>query len=235
MQVSPSSPLEPRGAVAGPLPGRWLLLGLFVSLLAAPLVIALFTVLHVPFTTWNIVLRELIVFGLGGVLAFIIRRKERLGWDSVGLERPAAGNTALWVLLTILCIVPALALALVLIKLIALPMGSPDAAAFDKLPMLVILLVVARAGFIEEFFYRGYAIDRLQRLTGSRFWSWSFPLVLFAVVHYRQGWAGILIAFLTAAVLTAVYLRKRNLWINITAHFIVDFVPNILLPMFMAK
>jgi membrane protease YdiL (CAAX protease family) len=215
---------------------RWPLLGLFLSLLAAPLLIGLFTVLHVPITTGSIVLREvLLVFGLGGFLAFIIRRKERLGWDSVGLQRPGLANTALWVVLTLLFVVPALALAFGLIKLLALPFGSPDAAAFEKLPPLVILLVIARAGFIEEFCYRGYAIDRLQRLTGNRLFSWSFPLLLFALAHYRQGWAGILIAFLTGAVLTAVFLRKRNLWVNIVAHFLVDFLPNLLLPLFTAK
>src|SRR5215472_13414607 len=101
MQASPSSLREAPGPAADPLPRRWTLLGLFVALMAAPLVLAFFTVLHVPFTAWNIVLRETIVFGLGGVLAFIIRRKERLGWDSVGLQRPSAGNTALWVLITI--------------------------------------------------------------------------------------------------------------------------------------
>jgi membrane protease YdiL (CAAX protease family) len=215
-------------AVARP----WTRIGLFVALLTGPIVIGLFTLLHVPFTTTNIVVRELVLFGLAGALAFIIRCKEGLGWDSVGLQRPALGNTALWVFITMLCLVPAGALAFGLIKLLALPVGSADAASYDKLPRLVMLLVIVRAGFIEEFFYRGYAIDRLQRLTGNRFWAWCFPLVLFAVVHYRQGWAGILIAFLTAVVLTWVFLRKRNLWINVTAHFIVDFIPNILLPLF---
>jgi membrane protease YdiL (CAAX protease family) len=208
---------------------------LAVALIGGPLVVGLFTALQVPLTAGNVLLRELLLFALAGALAFIIRRKERLGWDSVGLQRPAAGNTALWVLITMLCLVPALALAFGLIKLLALPVGSADAAAFDKLPRLVMLLVIVRAGFIEEFFYRGYAIERLQSLTGSRVWSAGFPLVLFAVVHYRQGWAGILIAFLTAAVLTWIYLRKRNLWINVTTHFIVDFIPNVLLPMFATK
>jgi membrane protease YdiL (CAAX protease family) len=114
------------------------------------------------------------------------------------------------------------------VKLFHLPLGSPDAAKFDKLPVWVFVMVVTRAGLLEEFFYRGYAIDRLQQLTGNRLVSVGVPLLLFGVFHYRQGWAGITIALLTGAVLTAVYLRKRNLWIGIIAHFLFDLIPNLL-------
>jgi membrane protease YdiL (CAAX protease family) len=166
------------------------------------------------------------------LLGFIIRRKERLGWESVGLQRPRFGQTALWVLITIPAVAAALALSIVLMKVFDLPFGSADAKKFEQLPVWVLAVVIARAGFVEEFFYRGYAIDRLQRLTGNRWFAIIFPLLLFGVVHYRQGWAGIIIATLTGAVMTAVYLYKRNLWIGIIVHFLVDFIPNILLPLF---
>jgi membrane protease YdiL (CAAX protease family) len=103
------------------------------------------------------------------------------------------------------------------------------------LPLWVILIVVIRAGFVEELFYRGYAIERLEALTGNRILAIGLPLLLFALFHYRQGWAGITIALLTGAVLTAVYLYKRNLWIPIMTHFLVDFVPNVAIPLFSSK
>jgi membrane protease YdiL (CAAX protease family) len=213
----------------------WTVAGLAIALFALPLVVGLFTALRVPWTAQNIVLRELTIFGWAGALAFIIRRKELLGWESVGLQRASARNTALWVLITIPCVALALTLAFGVIHLFRLPVGSPDAGKFEQLPTWVLVLVILRAGFVEEFFYRGYAIERLQCLTGSRVWSISVPLVLFGAFHYRQGWAGIVIAFLTGAVLTVVYLYKRNLWIGITTHFLVDFIPNVLLPLFAAK
>jgi uncharacterized protein len=58
------------------------------------------------------------------------------------------------------------------------------------------------------------------------------PLAIFALGHYRQGVAGIIIALLTGAVLTYAYVWKRDLVANMIAHFTVDFVPNILLPLF---
>jgi membrane protease YdiL (CAAX protease family) len=33
------------------------------------------------------------------------------------------------------------------------------------------------------------------------------------------------------AVLTALYLWKRNLWVVIASHFLVDFIPNVVLPL----
>jgi hypothetical protein len=45
-------------------------------------------------------------------LVFIILGKEHPGWQSVGLQRPAVGNRALWVVFTILAVALAIALAL---------------------------------------------------------------------------------------------------------------------------
>jgi CAAX protease family protein len=214
---------------------RWTRTGLAIALLAIPLVIGLFNALRMPLTTPNVMLRESALFAWAAALAFIIRRKEGLGWDSVGLQRPAAGGTAVWVLITILGVALAIAMAFGVIKLLGLPVGSVDSSAFDRLPTSVMLLVIVRAGFVEEFFYRGYAIERLQSLTGSRLLSVTVPLLLFAVFHYRQGWAGVIIALLTGAVLTGVYLYKRNLWVTIATHFLADFIPNILVPLFATK
>ncbi len=212
----------------------WTAIGLVVALLLGPVFLALYRVARPEITTFNVTLRELMILAMAGVLALIIRFGERLPWSSVGLARPRAGNTALWVLISLLGVAAALALAFGVIHLLNLPVAfeSSDALAFGRLPRWVVLLVVMRAGFVEEFFYRGYAIERLEAISSSRFVSAGLPLLLFAVVHYRQGWAGILIALFTGAVLTAVYLKTRNLWINVTAHFLVDFIPNVLIPLF---
>ena len=216
-------------------PRRWTLAGLTVAFFAMPLVLGLFTALRVPLTTQSVLLREIILFACAGAVLFIIKNRERLNWDSVGLRRPAVGNTALWALITFVGVALASALAFGVIKLFNLPLGSADSASYDKLPTWVLSLVILRAGFVEELFYRGYTIERLQSLTGSRILSVGIPLLAFAVFHYRQGWAGITIAFLTGAVLTGVYVCKRNLWITITVHFLGDLIPNILVPLFVTQ
>jgi len=160
-------------------------------------------------------------------------RKERLGWDSVGLQRPPLGNTAIWVVVTFVGVLVALAMAFALINLFHLPGGSMDSQALAALPKWVLLVAIIRAAFIEELFCRGYAIERLQSLTGSLILAAGIPLFMFAVLHYRQGWAGIIVTLLTGAVLTAVYIYKQNLWVTITVHFVVDFI--LLVPLLAAK
>jgi CAAX protease family protein len=203
---------------------RWTIVGLLVALFSMPLVSALFSVLRIPLTAQNVLFQQAILFACAALLLFIIRRKERLGWDSVGLQRPPLGNTAIWVVITFVGVLVALAMAFALIKLFHLPVGSGDSQALDALPKWVLLVAIVRAGFMEELFCRGYAIERLQSLTGSLFLAAGIPLFMFAVSHYRQGWAGIIVALLTGAVLTAVYIYKRNLWVTITVHYVVDFI-----------
>jgi hypothetical protein len=73
----------------------WTLVGLAFVLGAMPLVIGLFNILRVPWTTQHVLAREIALFACAAFVLFIIKNKERLGWDSVGLQRPALGSTAL--------------------------------------------------------------------------------------------------------------------------------------------
>jgi membrane protease YdiL (CAAX protease family) len=55
-------------------------------------------------------------------------------------------------------------------------------------------------------------------------------LAAFAGFHFRQGLAGIFLALVLGGIITGYYLWKRDLVATIFAHFLVDFVPNVLLP-----
>ena len=88
-----------------------------------------------------------------------------------------------------------------------------------------------RAGIAEEIFYRGFAIERLHSLAGSKLFAGLVSLTIFAVSHYRQGVGGIVAAFVLGGILTAAYIKFRDLLANITAHFLGDFVLNVILPL----
>src|SRR6266550_7789064 len=79
----------------------WTWIGLGIALFGLPLNVGLFTALNVPWTAGTIALRELSIFAWVGALAFIIRRKELLGWESIGMQHCSPGKTALWVVITI--------------------------------------------------------------------------------------------------------------------------------------
>jgi len=85
-----------------------------------------------------------------------------------------------------------------------------------------------RAGVLEELFYRGYAIERLEALGLNRFWAGIIPLLIFGVAHWTGGWANIVIALVLGAVLTLFYLWRRDLVANMIGHFMVDFIANVL-------
>ena len=121
-----------------------------------------------------------------------------------------------------------IAACLIVFPLIGLSYGSSSG---PTLPLGVSLLLYARAGIAEEVFYRAYAIERISALTGNRVIAAGIPLLIFATGHYSQGIAGILITLVIGAIATAIYLWKRNLVILILAHFMVDFIPNVLLPL----
>jgi membrane protease YdiL (CAAX protease family) len=46
---------------------------------------------------------------------------------------------------------------------------NPTVAAFSKLPVWLLVFIVFRAGVVEELFYRGYAIERIESLVLNRF------------------------------------------------------------------
>jgi membrane protease YdiL (CAAX protease family) len=51
------------------------------------------------------------------------------------------------------------------------------------------------------------------------------------VSHYRQGVGGIVAVFVVGGILTVAYMKFRDLVANITAHFLGDFVLNVVLPL----
>ena len=198
--------------------------GLFVSLFAMVVIRQVFVFFVPEITFASAVLKEALIWLSAVTLLVIIRRGERLPMRSIGL------GTARWwksiLLGFVIAIVSATAVG-VLAFLTGYGHG-PGSAAFEKLPLWLITLIVFRAGVVEELFYRGYAIERLQMIGLGRFWSITIPLVIFSLGHWSGGVANILIALAAGAILTGFYLWRRDLVANMIGHGLVDFVANVL-------
>jgi membrane protease YdiL (CAAX protease family) len=176
-----------------------------------------------------VVVREFRVLALVALLMWIVRAGERLPLSSIGLKRQPVVPAILWSLAALCAFLAAVfACLLLILPALGLTYGQGGGPAVS---MAVTLLVVIRAGLAEEVFYRGYAIERIEALTGSTAIAAIVPLIMFAGFHFSQGVAGVIIAFTVGAVATAIYLWKRNLVILIAAHFLTDFIPNVLLPL----
>lgn len=203
-------------------PVTWV--GLFLSLFGVVIIRQAFRFFTPDMPVSAVAWRETLIWLIAAALLFLIRRGEGLPFRSIGLGTSPWWKSILWgLVIAVVCS----AFAILLIKLTGYGHG-PGAAAFDKLPLGLVTMIVLRAGIVEELFYRGYAIERLQALGLGRFLSAAIPLVIFAFAHWTGGAANILIALVLGAILAGFYLWRRDLVANIIGHFLVDFVGNVL-------
>jgi membrane protease YdiL (CAAX protease family) len=202
--------------------------GLAISLFAM-VAIRQAVVLFAPDITFDLaVLKEALIWLSAVTLLVIIRRGEHLSLRSIGLGAARWWKSILWGF--IIAVV-----SMVAVGALAYVTGyghGPGSAAFERLPLWLITLIVFRAGFVEELFYRGYAIERLRLIGLGRFWSVAIPLVIFSFGHWSGGAANILIAFAAGVILTGFYLWRRDLVANMIGHGLVDFVANVLPALF---
>lgn len=111
------------------------------------------------------------------------------------------------------------------------------APAFDLLlsgvPLSLRIGLVLTAGICEEFIYRGFAIEELGALAGSRWLAALVSLIFFTLPHARlYGFSSALILpAIMGAALTLLYLWRRNLPVCMLMHAIVDGIFLILFPM----
>ena len=227
-RILPGSLIESHATAAR----GWTRAGLGIALFALPLITTSFRLVLGPaHSATGYVARELVLFAAFGALLWIIARGEQRAFTSIGWRTEKPLRSLLWGLLgAVLCAV-ALAACLGLISVLGLKFGGDSTSGFSP-PVWATLITVVRAGVVEETFYRGYAIDRVQLLTGNRFLAVAVPLLVFAGAHYRQGIGGVLIALAMGGILSALFVKRRDLLAVMTAHFIVDFIPNVLLPLF---
>ena len=110
---------------------------------------------------------------------------------------------------------------------------APNTTRFDSvrgnLPMLLVWLaaVWTIVAFGEEMVFRGYLMNRIADLFGRTKAGWIASLIgstlVFGLAHGYQGFAGIIGTAEIGLLLGIVYLlNKRNLWVNIVCHGLID-------------
>jgi membrane protease YdiL (CAAX protease family) len=103
-------------------------------------------------------------------------------------------------------------------------------AKLAGLPRWYLVLAVIVGGTAEEILYRGYAIGRLEALTGSVWLAVLIPVAVFALAHVPLwGAPAALSTAFAGAIFTVFYLWQGDLTPNVIAHVTTDFV-GIVLP-----
>jgi len=165
-----------------------------------------------------------------GVATLVLKSRGR-GWRDIGLARPASWPKT--ILLGFAVAVSALLASVIFQVLVqAIPgveLAPRDQSSFDaiggNLPLLILYLSAAWTiiTFGEEMIYRAFLTNGLASFFPGRRGQWALALIgssiIFGLVHFSWGLAGVLETTVMGLVLGSAYLLSgRNLWVTIIAH-----------------
>jgi len=178
--------------------------------------------------TAHLVAYEMAWWAAVAALLLYVARIERRPLASIGLPRPTlralalgiAAGVAVTALLGVLylAVLPALHLA----DKVA---DTDNARLLAATPLWWRLISTVRAGVAEEIMFRGYAIERIEALSGSRLVAVLASCTVFTLAHVSAwGWSHVIVVAAGGLAFSALYLWRRNLWVNMVAHCVVDAV-----------
>jgi len=155
---------------------------------------------------------------------------ERRPLSSIGFRRPGLADFATGVLAAILIVAGDIGISVV-DRILHLTVKAETAALFVA-PFGYRVFIVTRAALVEEMAFRGYGIERIVDLTGSRWLAAFLTFVVFTLAHYPGGGLAVALAAACGGLfLTLLYLWRRNLWATIWAHWLTDAVGLLLVPL----
>jgi membrane protease YdiL (CAAX protease family) len=196
-----------------------------VQFVLAPLI------LQSPLRPTNaVLLSQGMLWLLAGTVIAISRWWERKPWSWLGL-RPISWRAALLAgVLGVALVAAVAALTAAVHRLMPPSDGGTVESVASSGPAWLLLIIVLTASVTEELFFRAYPIEHLARLTGSRWAGALLGLAAFVALHL-QGWnlghvVGVVLPL--SAVMTGLYLWRRNVVFMIITHFVLD-LPIVLL------
>ena len=201
-------------------------------LAAVGLLIAL-VVPQLPFRAWlelgqgpaDRIAVELIWWTLASSILAWVALVERRPLTTIGLRLPTWSTLGWAVAATIVMMVTVMLSYALILPALGLKMNQATTSTVTTLPVIMMVAVCVRAGVVEEILFRGYAIERLQELTGSKWIAALVPALFFIVGHYAS-WGGgqLIVATFGAIILTLLYLWKRDLICCMIAHTATDLI-----------
>lgn len=164
---------------------------------------------------------------LVGVVLVIVLLPERETLASIGIARPDRWDVVVGVGIVVLGIL-SVAVATPLVDTLGFstaPFGGEQNGGQEQTAtaLLLALFVGVTAGITEELLYRGYALERLEALTGSTWVASAVTAVVFVVVHFGgHSFGGLLVIAPLAVLLTVGYVWRRNIFVPIVGHVLLN-------------
>jgi membrane protease YdiL (CAAX protease family) len=191
-----------------------------------------FIVETIILTTFIIILFGGIGFIFGLVISLLTLWASKWNWTYFGLGKVNLVHAIKFAFLFTLIII--LINDIILSPLIESYLNSDiDLNAFDSLKgnsstlIIYLLLVWTLIAFGEEFFFRGYLMNRLNDLLRSIKYPWLVSALLssivFGLAHSYQGISGMISTGIVGLILAiSFYKNQQNLLVNILCHGIYD-------------
>ena len=174
---------------------------------------------------------DLMLWGLFAAVLAVVVRVERKPLSSIGLTRPGwstIGRSMLLLAGINFTLAPAVMWAA---TNAGLPGYDAGLVPLLALPVWYRVFLAVSAGVIEETLYRGYAVERLARFTGSAWSGGAIAVLVFGLAHLPSWGPGpALVSLASGAAATLFYLWKRDLFSLIVAHAVGDTLGLVLLP-----
>jgi membrane protease YdiL (CAAX protease family) len=86
------------------------------------------------------------------------------------------------------------------------------------------------AGLSEELFFRLALPLVLILVFGNAWLAFAIAIVVFGLMHFYQGFAGVIATTVVGAVMSGVYLATGNIWIVVILHAAIDLNGLLLMP-----
>lgn len=168
---------------------------------------------------------EAIWWAIAGALLTWVLIVERRSLASIGIRMPGLATFG-WASAGVVAGIVSFMLGYALIlPALGLEMNQAAASKITSLPIGIQLAVFLRAGVVEELLFRGYPIERLQELTGSKWLAALIPGIVFIGGHFAFWGAGqLIIVALGTIVMTVLYMWKRDLICCMIAHASIDLI-----------
>lgn len=168
-------------------------------------------------------LRELFWWLLLALLVFFVVLIEMRPLRSIGVKRPNWKTFAVGIATGVVAVVGITTIYFAVFPRLGLHMNTGEMSKLLQTPYWYRFLLVTRAAMVEETLFRGYGIQRLEELTSSHWIAGVVTWTAFTLAHLSSwGWAQLSIAGWGGAILTALYLWRRDLVCNVVAHWVTD-------------
>jgi membrane protease YdiL (CAAX protease family) len=168
--------------------------------------------------------REAMWWGFGAIMLFWVIRVERLPLGSIGLGR-LRRSTLGWGLLFVVPMIASVMLSYaVILPALGLHQDMATTRSIIAVPLWLQCATMVRAGVVEEILYRGYPIERLRMLTGSVWPAAILSALAFIAAHWAWAPSQLIVVAFGAAILTALYVWKRDLPACMIAHAVTDLI-----------